>query len=243
MKLMLTSAFGGECIVNGVRESSVLIRDNGLLDNLRAIWQENARVLIISADPCDYDNNDTIRVCLGESFPMSGLSISSIDICDNRNPDACDSLAEVDVLVFAGGHVPTQNRFMKRLCLRERLIGYDGVVLTLSAGSMNCADTVYACPELDGEANDPTFQRWISGLGLTDINIFPHFQYLKDKYLDGSSMTDIIYGDSVGHEIFALNDGSYILIIDGEATLYGEAYSILDGKERLICRNGEVLAL
>ena len=108
---------------------------------------------------------------------------------------------------------------------------------------MNCADTVYSCPELDGEANDPTFQRWISGLGLTDINIFPHFQYLRDKYLDGLRMTEIIYGDSVGHEIIALNDGSYILIIDGEATLYGEAYSILDGKERLICRNGESLAL
>ena len=49
---------------------------------------------------------------------------------------------------------------------------------------MNCADTVYAGPELEGEAIDPLYERWITGLGLTDINIFPHFQSLKDDYLD-----------------------------------------------------------
>ena len=76
---------------------------------------------------------------------------------------------------------------------------------------MNCADTVYAGPELEGEAIDPLYERWITGLGLTDINIFPHFQSLKDDYLDGLRLIeDITYADSIGHEIIALNDGSPI---------------------------------
>ncbi len=35
---------------------------------------------------------------------------------------------------------------------------------------MNCAEMVCAGPELPGEAIDPKFQRWISGLGITKTN-------------------------------------------------------------------------
>ena len=127
---------------------------------------------------------------------MSGLSISHIDKCDDRNPNAVNALESIDVLILAGGHVPTQNKFMDQLRLKERLMDFHGIVVAWSAGSMNCADTVYAGPELDGEAIDPLYERWITGLGLTDINIFPHFQSLKDDYLDGLRLIeDITYAD------------------------------------------------
>ena len=244
MKVMLTSSLGGSSKVNGTRVPSILIQRNGLLDSLKSIWKQDATVLIICADPYDYNKNDSVCGCLRESFPMSGLSISYIDKCDARNPNAVENLDSVDVLVLAGGHVPTQNKFMKQLCLRERLRDYQGIVVAWSAGSMNCADIVYAGPELDGEAIDPSYERWITGLGLTDINIFPHFQSLKDDYLDGLRLIeDITFADSIGHEIIALNDGSYILIADGKSTIYGEAYMIKDGKQWQICKDGEFLVL
>lgn len=223
---------------------SVLIQRNGLLDSLKAIWTQNAKVLIICGDPSNYEKNDSICACLKESFPMSGLSISYIDKCDDRNPNALDHLGEIDVLVLAGGHVPTQNRFMKQLCLRERLREYNGIIVAWSAGSMNCADIVYASPELEGEAIDPLYERWITGLGITDINIFPHFQSLKDDCLDGLCLIeDITFADSIDHEIIALNDGSYIMLADGQKTLYGEAYMIKDGQQQQICKDGESLSL
>ena len=244
MKVMLTSSLGGSSKVNGIRVPSILIQNNGLLDNLKSIWTTDAKVLIISADPSDYEKNDSVCACLKESLPMSGLSISHIDMCDSRNPSAVESLKCVDVLILAGGHVPTQNKFMGQLCLRERLKDYHGIVVAWSAGSMNCADTVYAGPELEGEAIDPLHERWISGLGLTDINIFPHFQSLKDDYLDGLRLIeDITYADSVGHEIIALNDGSYIMLEDGKTTLYGEAYMIKDRQQWKICNDGESISL
>jgi len=244
LKVMLTSSLGGSSKVNGIRVPSVLIERNGLLDNLKSIWITNANVLIICADPSDYEKNDSVCACLKESFPMSGLSISHIDKCDDRNPNAVDALESVDVLVLAGGHVPTQNKFMNQLCLRERLKDFRGIVVAWSAGSMNCADTVYAGPELEGEATDPLYQRWITGLGLTEINIFPHFQSLKDDYLDGLRLIeDITYNDSVGHEIVALNDGSYIMLEDGKTTLYGEAYMIKDRQQWKICNEGESICL
>jgi len=143
-----------------------------------------------------------------------------------------------------GGHVPTQNRFMKQIQLRERLTDYSGMVIAWSAGSMNCADVVYAGPELEGEAVDPSYERWITGLGLIDINILPHFQYLKDDILDGMRLIeDITFEDSVGHEIIAINEESYIMIADGQATLYGEAYRIKDRQMTQICRDGEWVVL
>lgn len=244
MKAMLTSSLGGSRKVNGTRVPSVLIQHNGLLDCLKSIWIQNAKVLIICADPSDYEKNDSVCACLKESFPMSGLSISYIDKCDDRNPNAIDNLEDIDVLILAGGHVPTQNRFMKQLRLKERLLDYNGIIVAWSAGSMNCADIVYAGPEFEGEAVDPHYERWITGLGITDVNIFPHFQSLKGSYLDGLRLIeDITFADSVGHEIIALNDGSYIMIDDRQTTLYGEAYMIKDGQQTQICKDGEFLFL
>jgi len=244
MKAMLTSSLGGSFKVNGVRVPSVLIQENGLLDNLKSMWVQNAKILIIYTDPTDYEKNDSVCACLKEAFPMSGLSISCIDKCDDRNLNAIENLKDMDVLIFAGGHVPTQNRFMKQLRVKERLMDYNGIIVAWSAGSMNCADMVYASPEFEGEAVDPSYERWITGLGITDINIFPHFQSLKDDYLDGMRLIeDITFDDSVGHELIALNDGSYIMLDNGQATLYGEAYRIKDRQVTQICKDGEHIIL
>ena len=244
MKAMLTSSLGGSSKVNGTRVPSILIQNNGLLDNLKSIWKPDAKVLVICADTNDYEKNDSVCACLKEAFPMSGLSISHIDKCDDRNPNAIDNLEDIDVLVLAGGHVPTQNKFMKQLRLRERLMGYNGIIVAWSAGSMNCADMVYAGPELEGEAIDPLYERWLIGLGITDINIFPHYQSLKDDYLDGLRLIeDITFADRIGHEIIALNDGSYIMVDGEHTTLFGEAYMIKDGQQWQICKDGESIPL
>ncbi|MBO5352200.1 MAG: Type 1 glutamine amidotransferase-like domain-containing protein [Lachnospiraceae bacterium] len=244
MKAMLTSSLGGSIKVNGTRVPAVLLQHNGLLDRLKSIWIQDAKVLMICANPTDYEKNDSVCDCLKEAFPMSGLSISYIDKCDDRNQDIINNLENIDVLILAGGHVPTQNRFMKQLRLKERLTDYNGIVVAWSAGSMNCADVVYAGPEFEGEAVDPLYERWITGLGITNINIFPHFQSIREDYLDGLRLVeDITFDDSVGHEIIALNDGSYIMLDNGQTTLYGEAYRIKDRQLMQICKDGEFITL
>ena len=81
-------------------------------------------------------------------------------------------------------------------------------------------------------------------MGITNINVFPHFQSLKDEYLDGLRLIeDITFADSVGHEMIALNDGSYIMHKEEKTTLYGEAYMIKDGQQTQICKNGEYITL
>ena len=244
MKLFMTSVLGGYVRGETGYVPSPIWSANGLLDKIKSYWPQDAKVLIICSDPGNFAKNDDLLSCYRESLPASGLPYSSLEFCDLRNESAVDKIADTDVLIFLGGHVPTQNAFMKKIGLREKLSAFDGIILAMSAGSMNCADTVYAGPEEPGEAIDPDYQRWISGLGLTNVNIFPHFQNLRHDVLDGLRLIeDITFADSMGHELIALNDESYIFS-DGETeTIVGEAYSILDAVITKICDKGESLVL
>ena len=244
MKAILTSYFGGQIKIDGKRSPAKLPETNGLLDMIKVFWKDDPKIMIISGSPEYYDKNESISFCLRGAFALSDLSVSDILMCDERNKEIIERLPEMDVLILAGGHVPTQNTFMKAISLRERLQAWDGLIIAWSAGSMNCAETVYAGPELPGEAIDPNYQRWISGLGITKTNIFPHFQALKDEMLDGMRLIeDITYPDSMGHEMIALNDGSYIVSENGVETLYGEAYSIMNGEQRKICEDERYIQL
>ncbi|MGH2162180.1 Type 1 glutamine amidotransferase-like domain-containing protein, partial [Enterococcus faecalis] len=84
-------------------------------------------------------------------------------------------------------------------------------------------------PEEEGESA-PDFQRFAPGLALTDINILPHYQKVKNYILDGLRLyEDITFADSMGHTFFALPDGSYIYQDEAGQLLCGRAYRVRDG--------------
>lgn len=239
MKLILTSSFAYfKKDDNGRRMPAPLYTYNGFTERLKKDWITNSNVMFLPATSDDYERNDSVFGCCKKAFEMSGLSVSYMENCDDRNLNLIDNIHEMDVVILSGGHVPTQNTFFKQINLKEKLSDFKGIVLAFSAGSMNCAEMVYAGPELEGEAIDPNYKRWISGLGLTQINIYPHYDRIKNDVLDGLRvMEDITYPDSIGHEFIAMNEGTYIVIENNKQTLYGEAYRIKDGVIEMICKN------
>lgn len=244
MRIFLTSSPAGNYITSdGKRVASQLDDRNSFVEELKKCWKDNAKCLMISAAPDEYEINDSICSIFLQAFPMSGLTISEMTVWDHRNTKQNeDFLEQFDMILLSGGHVPTQNAFFREIGLSDRIQEYDGIVIGISAGTMNCADLVYAMPELKGEALDKNYRRFILGLGLTDIMVIPHYQYLKDVMLDGMRMMeDIGYPDSMGRSFFALPDGSYIKIADDKTILYGEAYLISDGQLTKICENDEWL--
>ena len=122
--------------------------------------------------------------------------------------------------------------------------GFDGVVIGISAGSMDCADIVYAQPEHPGETLAPNYNRFPVGLGLTRTNILPHYQMVKDNILDGRRLyEDITFTDSIGHAFLVLVDGSYVLEEEDRCEVYGESYLIFSGKMMKICDEGGMTPL
>ena len=99
-------------------------------------------------------------------------------------------------------------------------------------------------PELEGETLNPFYHRFMPGLGLTDIQIIPHFQILRHGVLDGKRiLEDIGLRDSIGHRFYALPDGSYILKQGTREELFGPAWVLADGKLSVANHEGESLLL
>lgn len=242
MILFLTSSPGGFRKEGEEYVPCGLDSRNGFTQRLGQVWPEGARVLLVCADPDSPGKNDGMRANLEGSFSLSGLPVSRMDVCDSRAPGL--EPRDYGVVILGGGHVPTQNGFFARIGLREKLRGFAGVVIGVSAGTMNAASTVYAQPELEGEAADPEYRRFLPGLGLTDRMVVPHYQMIRDDVLDGMRLIeDITLPDSVGRRFYLLPDGSYIVERAGSAVLYGEAYAAENGALTQICRDGEALAL
>jgi len=205
--------------------------DNGFLARLMAELPPQARVLMISAAPDDIAFTDSVLEGMSTCIRNSGIDTSEIAMLDRRNAHKAPELVRsAHWIVLCGGHVPTQNRFIHEIGLRELLKGFDGVVMGCSAGSMNCADLVYSHPELPGEAADPTYRRWLRGLGLTDINLVPHYHQVRDAVIDGKRLfEDVAFKDSYSHRFYTFPDGGYIMVKDGRSTLFGEAWEISEG--------------
>ncbi len=218
---------------------------NGLVREVKRYWKEDSVCLLISAFPEEYTLNAGMRRDFERILRETGLSVRRMDLCDRRNGrQITEKLSEYDMVFLGGGHVPTENALFREIGLREAFAGFNGIVMGISAGSMNCAELVYAQPEMPGEAVDPAYRRFIPGLGLTDCNILPHYQAVKHDMVDGLRlMEDITYPDSIGRRFYAIPDGSYFLQTEDRKELRGEAYLIAGGVIRKIGEAGDVYLL
>ena len=223
-------------------DRAILSNDNAFIDRIREVLPPNPRALFIAADPENRDDTCHFGADTVGAFSEAGIAFQSYHILDGFNAGQAEALIQDSDLIFlSGGHVPTQNAFFQAIGLREKLVGFDGVVVGISAGSMNSAEAVYVQPGGEG-ACSPAFPRWAGGLDLTGVNILPHYQKVKDTILDGQRLfEDITYADSFGHTFFALPDGSYFYQDDENLLLCGEGYVIRDGELEPLTQNGDVL--
>lgn len=220
----------------------ILSDANGFVDRIREVLPTFPRCLFVAADPERHDLVCRFGAELFMAFAQKGIFFESFQVLDGTNRDeALELVQDANFLVLSGGHVPTQNAFFQDIHLRELLEDWDGVVMGISAGSMNCPEYVYAQPEEEGES-DPDFPRWLPGLNLTSVNVLPHYQKVKDSILDGKRLfEDITYEDSIGNDFFAIPDGSFFYQDENVLALYGEGYRITDGILEKLTENGEML--
>ena len=220
--------------------------DNGFLADVRSSLQRVTggtvpRVLLVSAAPDDRAFTDSVLRGMSDCIRKSGIETEEVVMLDRRNAGRTAELVRrAHWIVLCGGHVPTQNRFLHEIGLKDLLRDFDGVVMGCSAGSMNCAGRVYSHPELPGEAVDPAYRRYLEGLGLTDIQIIPHLEQVRHARVDGLRLfEDVAFPDSWGHRFYTFPDGGYIRVRDGRSELFGEAYEISRGTLRRICEENK----
>lgn len=208
---------------------------NKLQENFKKFIKKFDNFLYVASVEDNNENNDYYFNLAKQSFNLT-LPFKNYYLLDGRTKHKAKELIEkADFIFLCGGHVPTQNKFFNNINLAELLKTYSGVICGASAGSMNCANTVYSAPELEGEASNKNFKRYLPGLNLTNINIIPHFKDVKNTYLDGKHfLNNILLPDSYNHKIYCYSDGAYILINNNTATIYGTSYLLENGNLKKI---------
>lgn len=115
---------------------------NYFVENLKSYWKRESRCCLIAADPIAYQRNDEMCNFFKNALLKENLSLETLDLYDTRYFLSKEKLLSYDVIILAGGHVPTQNQYFKEIDLKEKINDFQGIVIGISAGSMNSAATV-----------------------------------------------------------------------------------------------------
>ena len=141
MIIFLTSSFIPYQDSKGEYKTPELCDENEFTDRLFSVWPGEAKMLFFAADPAEHDENDFRAKELRDALELDNMQVGGLIVVDDREQRSTKELIGwADVIFLAGGHAPTQLKFMRERRLKEHLKDFDGIVLALSAGSVNAAD-------------------------------------------------------------------------------------------------------
>lgn len=232
-KLFFTSDTKHYHILNDKKIPNEIDNTNGIVNQLKELIASDNVILYIASSPDDREKVDSYAYLIFEGLKLSGITFSEYLVLDNRTIDkASEFVKRASVIFLSGGDTYIENVFFKQIRLKELLQDFDGVIIGQSAGSINMATDVYNSPE-EGNHSEPIF---LEGLGLSNINIEPHFE-LEMNGFDEMQVyqRNHILEESKRRPIYALSDGAHILETDEAITIYGKAFLIKDGFITPIC--------
>ena len=238
-KLFFTSDTKHYHKINGKRVPNEVDNSNGIIDQIKQLMDANNGILYIAASPDDSEKVDDYASLIFNGLRLSGITFSNYFILDNRTKRcAYEYIKKANVIFLSGGNTYIQNKFFSQIHLRELLQNFDGIIIGQSAGSINMAKSVYNSPE-KGFLSEPIY---FEGLGLSNINVEPHF------VLDTSNFDDLqMYQrnhqleESKKRTIYALCNGAHILETDEYTIIYGKVFLIKDGNITQICNDKQSL--
>ncbi|MDU2383393.1 MAG: Type 1 glutamine amidotransferase-like domain-containing protein [Finegoldia magna] len=215
---------------------------NGFVDKIHE-YVGDINCLYIPSDPHTPLLTNTISSHHKRAFEKSGFIVKNWEVLSIYKKSIIQQLiSQSNLIILAGGHVPTQNKFFHHIHLEKYIKNYDGLVIGISAGSMNSAAEVYAQPENFGEVKSTNYHRFLKGLGIVNISVLPHYTDFKNQVVDNQRiMEDVTLPDSYGRKFYAIEDGAFI--VPTENKIYGNCYVIKDGRVRKVCNTGEVVNL
>ena len=121
---------------------------NGFREKFISSLGKKINMLFVASDPDNYPMSSSFAKDIASHLEKEGVEVASINVIDNRNKVKAASLfKKADLVVLAGGHVPTQNKFFSSFPLKMLLSKYKGTLLGISAGTMNSGRYVYLMPE------------------------------------------------------------------------------------------------
>lgn len=160
--------------------------------------------------PGDYDNE---KYTIYKDKIISWFDNIGISFKENHLVSLDDELNDYDVIFLMGGNPIIQIEIINKINLRN-IINKAKVVIGVSAGAINLSnEAIYY--------NDYSKKIEIyNGIGLTDINVYPHFDINNKEFLEEVKMVSKI------KTLIALPNESFIKLDDEQIEFCGDCYKI-----------------
>lgn len=151
-------------------------------------------------------------------FEDADIHFTNSYVVDGRMSaeEAQRAVAEADVVWLSGGDTPTEFSYFQKYGLCSVIKQHKGIVIGLSAGSINLAKT--AICTLD--SGHDKYQIY-PGLGCVDISVEPHFIR--------NNVSNELLELSREYTIYGLCDDSMIVCSGEQVDFYGEIYKLCNG--------------
>ena len=190
----------------------------GIAARLCAALTARRSLVFISAWPDEPGRNDEDAAGMHSMFAEWGMGFERFAVVDGRtfSGDAQRMLREADCVFLMGGNPTAQMQFIRERALAETLRSFGGVLLGVSAGSINMARR-----SLDIWESPKPYE----GLGLTGITIKSHVNAGETELLE--KLRAISVAEKL--PICAMEDESAIFLTREGADWLGRIRYIEDG--------------
>lgn len=197
---------------------------NGFNDKVSELFQQKIMkrkkfAMVASEFEKMHEKTDEYFHFFLKMFKEKGIDFEEAYVVDGRMTakEAKKAVEEADVVWLSGGDTPTQFQYLKKYGLDLVIKQHKGVIIGMSAGSINMTETAI-CTLSCGHEKQEIYQ----GLGCVNISVEPHF--VKNKV--SNELLDL----SKKYTIYGLCDDSVIVSTDENIEFYGEIYKISNGK-------------
>ncbi len=184
------------------------------------ITKRDRFALVASEFELRHDKTDRYFGVFLDYFAAIGIEFGDAKVVDGRmSPEVAQrTVAEADVVWLAGGMTPVQFGYFKKYGLVDALRAFDGVMIGMSAGSINMGKI-----SVTDEFEDGRYHAY-EGVGVVDCTVDPHF--------DPSRVSPELLELSKDFPIYGLCDDGAIVVAGGETRFVGEMYEIKGGSVR-----------
>lgn len=179
--------------------------------------KNNDTIVFIATTFDDYEKNDLYYNNLIKHFKNIDITFNKAYLIDNRV--AKDYILKSNIIFLMGGDTKKQIDSVKEYDLFEILKSKEGIILGVSAGSMNQSSRVV----YKNDYNNYVIEDY-EGLGYIDINIYPHLDFNNIDYLKE------VFEVSNYTKTVALPNDSFIRIENNNIDFVGEYYTIQNSK-------------
>ena len=183
--------------------------------------KNNDTITFIATTFDNYEKNDLYYNNLIKHFKNIDITFNKAYLIDNRvvKDLAKDYILKSNIIFLMGGDTKKQMDSVKEYNLFETLKSKEGIILGVSAGSMNQSSRVV----YKNDYNNYVIEDY-EGLGHIDINIYPHLDFNNIDYLKE------VFEVSNYTKTVALPNDSFIRIENNNIDFVGEYYTIQNSK-------------